>query len=89
MADFFSKRFGKNVWVTRHARESMLRRKVDADTLKRLIEEGEVKRRDEASLWVFMHIQDRAVNLICAAVVEQAALIVKTVMINWELEDET
>lgn len=67
----------------------MLRRKVDADTLKRLIEEGEVKRRDEASLWVFMHIQDRADNLICAAVVEQAALIVKTVMINWELEDET
>ena len=89
MADFFSKRFGKNVWVTRHARESLLRRKVDADTLKRLIEEGEVKRRDEASLWVFMHIQDRADNLICAAVVEQAALIVKTVMINWELEDET
>jgi len=63
---FFSNRFGKNVWVTRHARESMLRRKVDADTLK-----------------------DRADNLICAAVVEQAALIVKTVMINWELEDET
>ncbi len=86
---FFSNRFGKNVWVTRHARESMLRRKVDADTLKRLIEEGEVKRRDEASLWVFRHIQDRADNLICAAVVEQAALIVKTVMINWELEDET
>ncbi len=89
MADFFSKRFGKNVWITHHARESMLRRNVDDDTLERLIEEGEIKRRDEVSLWVFMRMQGRADNLICAAMVEHAAVIVKTVMINWELEDET
>ncbi len=88
MADFFSKRFGKNVWVTNHARESMRRRKIDADTLERVIEEGEIKRRDEVNLWVFTHIQERADNLICAAVVEQTAVVVKTVMVNWELEDE-
>ena len=88
MADFFSQRFGKNVWVTHHARESMLRRGVDTATLERVIEEGEIKRRDEVNLWVFKHIQDRADNLICAAVVEQAAVVVKTIMINWELEDE-
>jgi hypothetical protein len=39
-------------------------------------------------MWVFTHIQERADNLICAAVVEQAAVVIKTVMVNWELEDE-
>ena len=88
MADFFSKRFGKNVWVTNHARESMQRRNIDATTLERVIEEGEIKRRDTMNLWVFAHIQERADNLICAAVVEQASVVIKTVMVNWELEDE-
>lgn len=88
MADFFSKRFGKNVWVTNHARESMQRRNIDVATLERVIEEGEIKRRDEVNLWVFTHIQERADNLICAAVVEQTAVVIKTVMVNGELEDE-
>lgn len=88
LANYFSKRFGKNVWVTNHARESMQRRNIDDATLEQVIEEGEIKRRDELNLWVFMHIQERADNLICAAVVEQAAVVVKTVMVNWELEDE-
>lgn len=87
LADFFSKRFGKNVWLTNHARESMQRRNIDVATLERVIEEGEIKRRDEVNLWVFTHIQERADNLICAAVVKQAAVVIKTVMINWELED--
>lgn len=88
MADFFSIRFGKNVWVTHHARASMLRRGVDIGRVERVIEEGEIKRRDAMNLWVFKHIEDRADNLICAAVVEQSAVVVKTVMINWKLEDE-
>ncbi|CAI10275.1 hypothetical protein p1B35 (plasmid) [Aromatoleum aromaticum EbN1] len=88
LASFFSKRFGKNVWVTNHARESMQRRDIDDATLEQLIEEGEIKRRDELNLWIFTQIQERADNLICAAVVEQAAVVVKTVMVNWELEDE-
>lgn len=64
------------------------RRNIDAATLARVIEEGEIKRRDEVNLWVFTHIQERADNLICAAVVEQTAEVIKTVMVNWELEDE-
>lgn len=88
MADFYSNRFGKEVWVTHHARESMLRRGVDVATLELVIEEGEIKRRDSVNLWVYKHIQGRADNLICAAVGEQTAMVIKTVMINWELEDE-
>jgi hypothetical protein len=66
----------------------MQRRGIDDATLEQVIEEGNVKRRDETSLWVFLHIQGRTDNLICAAVVEETAVVVKTVMINWELEDE-
>ena len=88
MADFFSERFGKAVWITHHARDSMQRRSVDTAMLKRVIEEGKIKRRDEMNLWVFAHLQGRADNLICAAMIEQTAVVVKTVMINWELEDE-
>jgi len=66
----------------------MERRGIDAATLEQVIEEGEIKRRDEVNFWVFKHLPERADNLICAAVVEQAAVVIKTVMINWELEDE-
>jgi len=88
LVDFFSKRFGKNVWITRHARDSMQKRGIDDATLEQVIEEGEVKRRDEVNSWVFKHIHGRADNLICAAVVEDTAVMIKTVMISWELEDE-
>lgn len=88
MADFFSRRFGKNVWITRHARKSMQKREIDNATLERVIEEGEIKRKNDAEMWVFMRIEGRADNLICAAVVESTAVAVETVMINWELEGE-
>jgi hypothetical protein len=55
----------------------------------RVIEEGEIKRRSAANLWAFKHIEGRSDNLICAAITEREAVVVKTVMINWELEDET
>lgn len=88
MADFFSQRFGKNVWITRHARKSMQRRDIDEATLVRVVEEGHVRNKTDVALWIYLHIDDRADNLICAAVVESVALVIKTVMINWELEDE-
>lgn len=87
MADFFSKRFGKNVWLTAHARESMVRRAVDLAVLEQVIECGVVKQANALNFWVYQHVEGRADNLICAAVHAQAALVVKTVMINWSLED--
>ena len=66
----------------------MQKREIDNPTIEQVIEEGEVKRSDETNFWVFKQIDGRADNLICAAVTEKAAVIVKTVMINWELEGE-
>ena len=88
MADFFSQRFGKNVWITKHARESMQKRGIDDAMLEMVIEQGEIKRQNQTHLWVFKRIETRTDNLICAAAVETSAVIIKTVMINWELEDE-
>ena len=87
MADFFSRRFGKNVWVTRHARQSMLARNVDDATLERVVENGAIKRKDDKHLWIYMHVEGRADNLVCAAAVESEVVVIKTVMINWELEE--
>jgi hypothetical protein len=45
LADFFSVRFGKNVWITSHARSRMADRSVDESALQQVIEEGQVKRK--------------------------------------------
>lgn len=65
----------------------MLRRDISEAVLAQVLEEGSIKRHDSAHLWVFQYVIDRADNLICAAVLEKDALIVKTVMVNWELEE--
>lgn len=84
----YSRRFGKEVCITRHARKSMVRRAVDDATLMSVLEEGEIKRKNETHMWVFKHIDGRSDNLICAAVVEEGVVVIKTVMIEWKLEDE-
>jgi Domain of unknown function (DUF4258) len=89
VADLFSKRFGKNVWITSHGRKSMERRDIDDSTLEQVIEHGDIKRQSETNLWIFRSIEGRSDNFICAAVVEETAVVVKTVMINWELEHGT
>lgn len=82
------RRFGKNVWITLHARQSMQHRGIDDATLEQIVEAGDIKRKDDVHLWVYMLIDGRTDNMICAAAVESEALIIKTVMISWELEDE-
>lgn len=81
-----SNRFGKKVWVTNQARESMQRRNIGVTPLEQVIEEREIKRRDEVYFWVYTHIREQADNLNCAAVIKFAAVVIKTGMVNWELE---
>jgi hypothetical protein len=65
----------------------MTRRSVGEDVVKQVLEQGTIKRVDPAHCWVFDRVMGRTDNLICAAVLEKDALIIKTVMINWELEE--
>jgi hypothetical protein len=50
VADFFGQRFRKNIWLTSHARESMVRRRIDAASLEFVIEQGEIKRRNNTHM---------------------------------------
>lgn len=83
-----SKRFNKPVILTHHATEQMVERQIDDATLLDLIESGEVRYKDEEHLWIYKAYKNRQDNMICAAAIERNNLIIKTVMINWELNDE-
>jgi len=83
-----SKRFNKLVVLTYHATEQMAERDIDEDTLIDLIDSGEIKYKDDQHLWIYKAYAERQDNMICAAAIERNNLIIKTVMINWELSDE-
>ncbi len=83
-----SKRFNKPVVLTHHAAEQMAERHIDEETLADLIESGDVKYKDDQHLWIYKAYPTRQDNMICAAAIERNNLIIKTVMINWELSDE-
>lgn len=83
----YSRRFGKVVVVTNHARARMVERNVDDLTLLDVIESGRAKRVDEQRLFLYKHIAGRRDNLVCAAAVEEMQLVVKTVMVNWRLRE--
>ncbi|MCU0836358.1 MAG: DUF4258 domain-containing protein [Chromatiaceae bacterium] len=86
---FESQRFGKKVWLTNHAIESMAKRKVTLAEVKRLIEEGEYRAKEGSHGWILHHFESRQDNLVCAAIAIGQAIIVKTVMINWKERDKT
>ena len=88
MVDFHSARFGMDVVVTDHAKASMKKRDVSDAVLQQIVENGEVKYKDDSHFWVYEHIEGREDNLICAAMVIENVVVVKTVMINWELEED-
>ncbi|MEA3413593.1 MAG: DUF4258 domain-containing protein [Pseudomonadota bacterium] len=81
---FHSKRFDKNVWLTNHAIESMAKRSITLEEVKQLIEEGEYRSRDPSHSWIYRYFPACSDNLMCAAVINEQALIVKTVMIRWQ-----
>jgi len=85
---FHSARFGKNVWLTNHAIESMAKRNVTLAEVKRLIEEGQYRTKEASHGWIFHHFESRPDNLVCAAVATEHAIIVKTVMVNWKERDK-
>ncbi len=80
----FSTRFSREVIVTRHARQRMAERAVSDALLLRVIDEGNTRYRDATHLWVWLDVSGRDDNLLCAVVVLEDALIVKTVLHHWE-----
>ncbi|MEA1053060.1 DUF4258 domain-containing protein, partial [Lamprobacter modestohalophilus] len=84
---FESHRFSRKVWLTNHAIESMAKRSITLLEVKQLIEEGEYRAKSQADGWIFRHFESRSDNLVCAAVVTEQAIIVKTIMVDWTLRE--
>jgi hypothetical protein len=63
----------------------MAERGIPEALLLRVIEEGATRYRDASHLWVWLDVAGRDDNLLCAVLVMEAALVVKTVMHHWEL----
>ena len=80
----FSTRFAREVIVTRHARQRMLERAITDALLMRVIDEGSLRYRDDTHLWAWLHVSGRTDNLLCAVLVLEHVLIVKTVLHRWE-----
>lgn len=87
MADWYSQRFGKPVWLTKHARQRMLARQVTEELLVAVIEHGTILERDHQNVWIFQRTEDPLLGMVCAATVVGDALIIKTVMTHWRLEE--
>ena len=82
---FYSERFGKNVWLTNHAIEAMAKRKVTLPEVKILIELGNYKSVEKLHGWIYHSFPEREDNLVCSAIVNEKAIIIKTIMIRWQL----
>jgi hypothetical protein len=81
---FHSNRFAKTVWLTNHAIESMAKRRVALDEVQTLIEQGAFVQKSDGHGWIAYHFGARNDNLVCAAIVNDQSVIVKTVMVNWK-----
>jgi len=85
MVLMFSIRFQRTVVVTRHARERMVERELTDSMLLDVIDLGETRYRDSTHLWAFKEFPERNDNLLCAVVVLEDGVIVKTVMHHFSL----
>ena len=80
-----SVRFKRPVVVTRHAAKRMRERAVSEDLLLRVIDMGATRYRDATHLWAWLDHPERDDNLLCAVLILEDAVVVKTVMHHWEL----
>ncbi len=81
-----SRRFDRPIILTRHARLRMDERNISEAELLAVIDTGETRYRDASHLWAFKHLAERADNLVCAVLVLEDSVVVKTVMHHFSLE---
>jgi len=83
----YSQRFQKNIRLTHHVKARMDKRDISLEQLLDLIETGDIKSKSETDLWIYKGYTECSDNLVCTAVVVGQAVIVKTVMVDWILEE--
>jgi hypothetical protein len=81
----YSKRFDRSVVVTRHAQTRMDERSASSALLLDVIDTGEIRHRDASHCWVYKYFDDRSDNLLCAVLVLEDSVVVKTFMHHFEV----
>ena len=76
----FSTRFQRPVLISSHAKIRMTERDVSEALLLEVIDSGESRYKDETHLWAFKEFPERHDNLLCAVLVLEDYIVVKTVM---------
>ncbi len=82
----FSIRFQRPVVLTQHAKMRMAQRAVSMDQLLVVVDTGDTRFKDDTHLWAYKNLPDRTDNLVCAVLVLEDVVVVKTVMHEFVLE---
>ena len=85
MNSMFSIRFQRSVIITRHARIRMTDRGIPDAMLLDVIDYGETRYRDDTHLWAYKDFPERNDHLLCAVLVLENAVVVKTVMHHFSI----
>ena len=76
----FSNRFQRPIVISSHARIRMVERDISEAMLLEVIDSGDTRYKDATHLWAFKEFPERHDNLLCAVLVLEDQVIVKTVM---------
>ena len=76
----FSVRFQLPVVLSNHAKIRMVERDISAAMLLEVIDSGDTRYKDATHLWAFKEFPERHDNLLCAVLVLEDCVVVKTVM---------
>lgn len=76
----FSTRFNRPVVTSSHAKIRMIERDISEVMLLEVIDSGEERYKDTTHLWVFKEFPVRHDNLLCAVLILEDYVVVKTVM---------
>lgn len=76
----FSNRFQRIIIISSHAKIRMAERDISEAMLLEVIDAGDTRYKDETHLWAFKEFPARHDNLLCAVLVQEDRVIIKTVM---------
>jgi hypothetical protein len=76
----YSNRFQRPIVISSHAKIRMTEREISEAMLLEVIDSGDTRYKDTTHLWAFKEFPERHDNLICAVLVLEDQVVVKTVM---------
>ena len=76
----FSNRFQRPIVISSHAKIRMAEREISEAMLLEVIDSGDTRYKDATHLWAFKEFPERHDNLLCAVLVLEDRVVVKTVM---------